>query len=60
MLCAVIKAAISGGLVLTVSETAKRSPLLGGLIASLPLVPVLAMIWLWRYTQDARPHCQTR
>ncbi len=50
---AIIKAAISGILVYTVSETAKRSPALGALIASLPLVSVLAMIWLWRETRDS-------
>ena len=50
---AFFKAAISGILVSAVSETAKRSPSLGALIASLPLVSVLAMIWLWRDTHDA-------
>ena len=50
---AVFKAAISGILVATISETAKRSPSLGALIASLPIVSVLGMIWLWRETQDA-------
>jgi hypothetical protein len=50
---AIIKALISGVLVAVVSETAKRSPALGALIASLPLVSVLAMIWLWRDTGDA-------
>ncbi len=49
----IIKAAISGLLVAAISETAKRSPALGALIASLPLVSVLAMIWLWRDTHDA-------
>jgi hypothetical protein len=47
-----IKAAISGVLVATVSETAKRSPAFGALIASLPLVSILAVIWLWRDTGD--------
>ena len=32
---------------------AKRYPGFGGLIASLPLVSVLGMIWLWRDTHDA-------
>lgn len=50
---AIIKAAISGILVLVVSETAKRSPAMGALVASLPLVSVLAMIWMWRETHDA-------
>ena len=50
MFFAAFKAALSGILVLIVSETAKRNPAVGGLIASLPLVSVLAMIWLWRDT----------
>jgi hypothetical protein len=49
----VIKAAISGVLVAAVSEVAKRYPGFGGLIASLPLVSVLGMIWLWRDKPDA-------
>lgn len=49
----IIKAAISGILVAVVSETAKRSPSIGALIASLPLVSVLAMIWLWQETKDS-------
>jgi len=47
-----IKAALSGIIVMAVSEVAKRSPGLGGLIASLPLVSILAMIWLWQDTAD--------
>ena len=47
-----IKAAISGVLVAAVSETAKRSPAFGALIASLPIVSILAVIWLWRDTSD--------
>jgi hypothetical protein len=35
-----------------VSEIAKRSPGFGALVASLPLVSVLGMIWLWRDTGD--------
>jgi hypothetical protein len=34
----IIKAAVSGILVMIISEVARRSPGLGGLIASLPLV----------------------
>jgi len=47
-----LKALISGGIVAAVSEIAKRWPGFGGLIASLPLVSVLGMIWLWRDTGD--------
>lgn len=47
-----LKAAISGLLVVLVSEVARRSPGIGGIIASLPLISVLAFIWLWRDTAD--------
>jgi uncharacterized membrane protein (GlpM family) len=53
MLYLLFKAALSGLLIAIISEVAKRSPGLGGLIASLPLVSVLAMIWLWRDRPDA-------
>lgn len=53
MLYVVVKATISGIVVAAVSETAKRSPAFGALIASLPLVSILAVIWLWRDTGDA-------
>lgn len=52
MLYALVKAAVSGVLILAISETAKRSPALGALIASLPLVSLLAIIWLWNDTGD--------
>lgn len=52
MLYLVLKAALSGVIVAIVSETAKRYPGAGGLIASLPLVSVLGMVWLWSDTKD--------
>lgn len=52
MIYAVVKALLSGAIVATVSETARRSPVLGALVASLPIVSVLSMIWLWRDTHD--------
>jgi polyferredoxin len=48
----IIKAALSGVLIAIISEVAKRYPGFGGLIASLPLVSVLGMIWLWRDKPD--------
>lgn len=48
----VIKALLSGAIIAAVSEIAKRSPGFGALVASLPLVSVLGMIWLWRDTHD--------
>jgi hypothetical protein len=47
-----LKAALSGILIALISEIAKRYPGIGGLIASLPLVSVLGMIWLWRDKPD--------
>jgi hypothetical protein len=52
MLYLAIKAAISGLIVAIVSEVAKRYPGFGALIASLPLVSVLGMIWLWHDKPD--------
>jgi hypothetical protein len=52
MLYLAIKAAISGIIVAIVSEVAKRYPGFGALIASLPLVSVLGMVWLWRDKPD--------
>lgn len=52
MLYLLIKAAISGVIVAIVSEVAKRFPGFGALIASLPLVSVLGMIWLWHDKPD--------
>ena len=48
------KSLISGVLIALASETAKRYPGVGALIASLPLVSVLGMIWLWRDKPDAK------
>ena len=53
MAYALLKALLSGVIVALVSEVAKRNPGAGGLIASLPLVSVLGMIWLWKDTGDA-------
>jgi hypothetical protein len=52
MLYLVVKAGLSGIIVAIVSEVARRYPGWGGLIASLPLVSVLGMIWLWHDTGD--------
>lgn len=48
-----LKALISAILIAAASEVAKRYPGFGALIASLPLVSVLGMIWLWRDRPDA-------
>ena len=47
-----VKAAVSGVLIAAISEVARRSPGWGGLLASLPLTSLIAIIWLWRDTRD--------
>jgi len=52
MLYLVLKALISGVLIAVASTAAKRYPGFGALIASLPMVSVLGMIWLWAEKPD--------
>lgn len=52
MIYLLIKAALSGVIIAVASEVARRWPGWGALIVSLPLVSMLAMIWLWRDTRD--------
>ena len=47
-----IKALLSGLIVAVASEVARRWPGWGALIVSLPLVSLLAFIWLWRDTGE--------
>ncbi|MBK6866439.1 MAG: DUF3147 family protein [Burkholderiales bacterium] len=44
---------VTAALVVLISEAAKRSDRLGGLIAALPLVTVLTLIWLYAEKQPA-------
>ena len=46
MLYLAIKAALSGVIIAVASEAARRAPALGALILSLPLVSLLAFLWL--------------
>lgn len=48
-----LKVLISAVLIVIVSEISKRSSTLGGLLASLPLVSLMAMMWLYIDTGDA-------
>lgn len=43
----ITKYILTAGIVVLVSELAKRSDKLGGLVAALPLVTVLTLIWLY-------------
>lgn len=48
-----IKVALTAGIVVLASEIARRSTLLGGLVAALPLVSLLALVWLYIDSGDA-------
>lgn len=52
MLYLITKALLSGFIIMAVSEIAKRCPAFGALVASLPLVSILAIIWLWPDTAN--------
>lgn len=47
MVWLITKYLLTAGVVVVVSEAAKRSDKLGGFIAALPLVTLLALIWLY-------------
>jgi hypothetical protein len=49
----IVKILLTTGLIVAISEVSKRSSFFGGLLASLPLVSFLAMIWLYLDTRDA-------
>ncbi|TPW33772.1 DUF3147 family protein [Oecophyllibacter saccharovorans] len=48
----VLKAALSGILIALVAGVSRRYPGAGALIASLPLISVLGMVWLWLEKPD--------
>jgi hypothetical protein len=52
MLQLALKVALTAILVAAIAEVGKRSTLAGGILASLPLTSVLAMIWLYADTGD--------
>jgi hypothetical protein len=50
----ILKFAITSLLIVLISEISKRSASLGALLASLPLISVLAMLWLYLDTKDVK------
>jgi len=52
MLYYAVKLFLSAAIVVVVSELAKRQSVWAGALASLPLVSLLAMIWLYADTRD--------
>lgn len=50
----ITKVAVTAVLVVLISEIAKRSSVIGAILASVPLTSVLAMIWLYVDTGDVQ------
>lgn len=48
----ILKVAITAILIVAISEISKRSSLIGAILASVPIVSVLAMVWLYQDTKD--------
>ena len=48
----IIKIAITTILIVAIAEISKRSSFIGAILASVPLVSVLAMVWLYQDTKD--------
>ena len=54
MLYMAVKLIISALLILAISEAGKRNAFLGSMLASLPTISVLAMLWLYVDTKDTK------
>ena len=50
----IIRALLSGLIIATIAVIGRKAPAVAALVASLPLISMLAMIWLWRDTGNAR------
>lgn len=49
-----IRAILSGIIIALIAFIGRKAPAAGALIASLPLISILGMIWLWRDTVDSK------
>ncbi|HPV14259.1 MAG TPA: DUF3147 family protein [Candidatus Cloacimonadota bacterium] len=54
MLYYLLKVLISAGLIVLVSEISKRNSLAGAILASVPLVSFLAILWMYLETKDTK------
>jgi hypothetical protein len=50
----VTRALLSGVIIALIALIGRKAPALAALVASLPLISILGMIWLWRDTTDAK------
>ena len=51
----IVKLLISASLIVLISEIAKRSSLMGGILASIPLTSFLAFLWMYSENKDVKP-----
>jgi hypothetical protein len=49
-----LRAVVSGLLIAAIALLARRSPAMGALMASLPLISTLSILWLWHDTHDPK------
>lgn len=54
----IAKALLAGAMIASIAEIGKRLPAMAALVASLPLVSVLGMIFLWHARPDAENMAQ--
>ena len=47
-----VKIAVTTALIVAISEIAKRSTLIGAILASIPLISVISILWLYVDTKD--------
>ncbi len=49
-----VRAILSGIIIALIAFVGRKAPAAGALIASLPLISILGMVWLWRDTGDSK------
>jgi hypothetical protein len=49
-----VRAIVSGFIIAAIALVGRKAPALAAIIASLPLISILGMIWLWRDTGDSK------
>jgi hypothetical protein len=50
----IIRALLSGVIIACIAVIGRKAPAAGALIASLPLISIMGMLWLWHDTGDKR------
>ncbi len=58
----VVRALLSGAVIVTISELAKRNNFAAAIVHSLPLITLIALVWLYNDTRDTAliaRHCES-